>query len=401
MDGKTKIIAALWFFQVANYLDRVAISFAGPSIMADLSLDLARFGVVLSCFGIGYFLAQVPGGLLADRWGAKPLLIIAPLFWALFTGMTGLVAGVAGFIAVRTCFGLSEGISNACCYKVIGDHFDAERRARAIGFWATAFAVGPAFAGPLVSALLAAHGWRSVFFLMAAPALVAALVNARYIPARRAERTGIVPAGAEGSFAAALRQPALWLMSIVYFAFNIAYWGYLSWMPSYLAQAHHVDIKALGLVGGIPYIAALGGLLLAGWLASGPCLRHRAPLLLGSYLSAGAFLYLAYEAPSLPLSLAGLSGAAFFLYGGLSPFGAIVLDLAPARCRAAYAGIVNTAGQVGGATAPVVVGFLVGVSGNFSSGFGLMIGSLVLAAAGLLGATRLTATPSGSALPAR
>src|SRR3546814_9359270 len=80
--------------KTANDLDRVAISVAGPAIMASLSMGAKDFGVVLSSFGVGFLMAQIPGGLLSDRFGARPMLVIASLLWALFTGLTGLVSTV-------------------------------------------------------------------------------------------------------------------------------------------------------------------------------------------------------------------------------------------------------------------------------------------------------------------
>lgn len=386
MDTKTKVVAAVWFFQVANYLDRVAMSFAGPSMMKSLSMDPGTFGIVLSSFGVGYFLSQIPGGLLADRWGARAIMVIGPIFWALFTGATGLVSTLIGFVVVRACFGVAEGISNASCYKVIGDHFSSQERARAISVWATAFAVAPAFAGPLVGAILGDYGWQAVFFVMMIPALAAALVNYALIPAKADEPAGAAQSGHgdHASFGQVLQHPSLWLISLSYFAFNIAYWGYLSWMPTYLAREHHIDVKSIGLLAGIPYVFALVGMMIAGWLGSGPLYRYRPQLLVGMYLCAGLSLYFAYIADSLAMSLAGLSAAAFFIYGGFGPLGAILLDLAPERYRAAYSGAVSTAGQFGGVAAPVIIGFLVNATGTFASGFGFMIVGLCVSAACLL-----------------
>ena len=389
MTTKSKVLAALWLFQVVNYLDRVAISFAGPSIMKSLSLGPQQFGIVLGSFSVGYFLAQIPGGLLADRWGAKALLVIAPLFWALFTGTTGLVAGIAGFVVVRACFGLAEGVSNAACYKVIGDNFTSQERAGAAAIWVTAFAVAPAFAGPLVGSLLTSHTWQTVFMLLAIPGLLVALVNFLAIPSK----VGRPASGAEPTQKAEpamttlrtiVRHPALWIISIAYCCFNIAYWGYLGWMPSYLASAHGINVKSMGLLGGIPYIFAIAGLILSGWLATTVLYRFRPHLLGASYVLAALSLYLAYSATTLTSSLAGLSAAAFFLYGGLSPFGAILLDLAPENARAAYSAFCSTVGQIGGAGAPVVIGFLVGASGNFAGGFAFMVIALCVGAASML-----------------
>ena len=383
MDTKTKVVVAVWFFQVANYLDRVAMSFAGPSMMKSLSMDPGTFGIVLSSFGIGYFLSQIPGGLLADRWGTRAIMVIGPIFWALFTGATGLVVTLVGFVVVRACFGVAEGISNASCYKVIGDNFSSQERARAVSIWATAFAVAPAFAGPLVGTILGDYGWQAVFFLMMIPALAAAVVNHKLIPAKPAEPAGVAQAGhgEHASFGQVLRHPSLWLISLSYFAFNIGYWGYLSWMPTYLSLEHHINVKSIGLLGGIPYVFALVGLMIAGWLGSGALYRHRLQLLVVMFFCAGLSLYFAYTADTLPMSLAGLSAAAFFIYGGFGPFGAILLDLAPERYRAAYSGVVSTAGQLGGVAAPVAIGFLVSATGTFASGFGFMIVGLCVSAA--------------------
>ena len=154
MRGKYQIVVAVWLLQVVNYIDRVVIGFAGPSMMQSLHIEPKTFGVLLSSFAVGYFVSQIPGGMIADRLGVRPILIIGPLFWALFTGLTGLVASVAALIVVRLCFGMAEGVANAATYKVIGDNFDARGRARAVSVWVTAFALAPALAGPTVGMLV-------------------------------------------------------------------------------------------------------------------------------------------------------------------------------------------------------------------------------------------------------
>jgi MFS family permease len=92
-----------------NYLDRVNISVAAPSMMKSLAIDPGLFGFVLSAFTIGYATMQMPGGILADRFGARAVLVCAPVLWSIFTGLTGLVESAAALVAVRFCFGLAEG----------------------------------------------------------------------------------------------------------------------------------------------------------------------------------------------------------------------------------------------------------------------------------------------------
>ena len=379
------VVFALWLMILVNYLDRVAMSFAGPAIMKSMSLTPAEFGIVLSSFGIGYCLAQIPGGLLADKWGARALLIIGPILWAIFTGATGLVSTLAGFVIVRVCFGMSEGFSNSSVYKTIGENFESKQRARALGICSTAIALAPAFAGAFVGKLVGAYGWQTMFLLMMVPSLLVALVNYWLIPAKPA--TSLAPpvssepgSDEDASFRHVLGRRSLWVLSLAAFAWNIGYWGYLGWMPSYLALGRHIDLKTIGALAGIPYVFAFFGLLFGGWL--GTALHRYCPqLVVGCFLATGLSLFFAYQAETLPLALTGLSSAAFFLFGSHGPIGKIVLDLAPERHRATYVGVFNTSGQLGGAIAPAVIGFLVSATGTFASGFGFMIAALCVAAA--------------------
>lgn len=385
MNSKIRIIVALWLWMLVNYLDRVAISFAGPAIMKSLSLSPASFGIVLSSFGIGYLLSQIPGGLIADRWGAKIVLVVGPLFWALFTGLTGLVSTLAAFVVVRVLFGISEGLSVPSLHRLVGDRFEPRERARALAIGLSALAIAPAVAGPFVGKLVAAFGWQTMFFLMMIPALLAGLTSYALIPAAAPAPVTADPeqAGRAGSIRAVLLQRSFWLMAGSYCCYNVAFWGYLGWMPSYLALAHHIDLKAAGPIAGIPYIFAFLGLLFWGWLGTGPFHHRRPQLITCSLLLAGASLFVAYRADTLAQSVAGLSSAAFFLYGCQGSLGAVILDLAPPALRGTYIGIVSTAGQIGGLLAPGIVGLLVNATGSFSSGFTFMALALCAAATGM------------------
>ena len=398
-----RVIFALWFLSFVNYLERVTISFAGPAIMKSLHMSPAAFGIVLSSFGIGYLMAHIPGGLLSDRLGSRALLTVGPLFWALFTGATGLVATMAGFVAVRVCLGLSEGISSTSIYKTLGDNFAPEKRSRALAIASTAIPLAPALAGTLIGKLTVAYGWPKMFFIMAAPALVVSGVCYLLIPARRTARSSPPVSGPQEStllLKSLVTRPSLWILSLAAFAWNIPYWGFLGWMPSYLALARHIDLKAIGPLASMPYIGAFFGLLVGGWLGSTRLHKYCIQLVVAFFVGAAVSLFLAYQAQTLPLALAGLTGTAFFLFGSSGPVAKIVLDLAPEGARATYVGFYNTVAQVGGVLAPALIGFLVSATGSFASGFGFMVASLCAAAALLLVLTSPRLVPLSPVSPA-
>ncbi len=381
MRGKLSVIFAVWLLQVVNYMDRVVVGFAGPSMMKSLAIEPKTFGIVLSSFAFGYFLSQVPGGVSADRWGARSVFVVGPLFWALFTGITGLVTSALALIAIRFLFGVAEGVSNAATFKVLGDNFAEKDRGRAVGLWVTSLAFAPAVTGPIVGSLLQSYGWQEVFLLMALPAVLTAIVSYALIPAGRTAPAHDGEArGPAASYRKLLREPSLWLISGAYALWNVAFWGVLGWMPSYLALERHIDIRTSGMLGGLPYLFGLIGGVVAGLLCSGPFLRHRPHLLAGVYVLAAGSLWLAFAADTLAGSIAALSVATACIYAGLSTFGVLVLDLSPPDMRAAYSGTVSTVGQLGSIVVPVVIGYLVSDTGSFASGFVFMSGALLIAA---------------------
>lgn len=394
MSPRYQALVAVWLFQIVNYLDRASISFAGPTMMKSLGLDAQDFGVVLSSFAVGYLLAQIPGGMLTDRWGTKVIFVAAPLLWAACTGGIGLAAGVVGVIVARFCLGLAEGIGNAAIFKLIGDLFPSRDRARIAGLWATSFAVAPAFGGPLVAYLLITFDWRVAFVVLAVPAIAVAALCAFVLPGKAASAMAVAAGPARTPFSELVKQPSLWFLAFTYMFFNVGYWGYNGWMPSYLAAAHHIDLKSVGLVGGIPYVFGILGLLVLGWIAGAQLYAYRAQLWAASFIMAGGFLYGAFQAESLTFSLVGLSGAAFFLYGSLALFAGILIDYAPEDSRASFAALATTAGQFGGVVAPLVIGYLVKATGGYGGGFAFMIITLVIAAAAALGLA--TIRPAGT-----
>jgi MFS family permease len=382
VNAQRGVVSALWFLFLVNYLDRVALSFAGPSIMKSLHMTPTDFGVVLGSFGIGYLLAQLPGGLLADRIGARAMLVISPLLWAVFTGLTGLATTIAVFVAVRICFGFSEGLSNTSAYKVVGEHFAPKGRARAVALNNTAIPLAPLFAGILVGKLVGAYGWQMMFFLMTIPAVLAALVTFSLIPGKPTyvAKPGELPAGENATLGQLFAMPSLRILCLACFAWNIPYWGFLGWMPSYLALARHIDLKSVGMLAAVPYLFAFLGMVIVGWLGSTVLHRRCSELIAICFLGGAGGLYFAFQAETLTYCLVGLSITAFFLFATLGPVGKTALDLAPERRRAAFVGIYNSVGQVGSIVAPPIIGFLVTKTGTFATGIGFMIGASIVAA---------------------
>lgn len=112
------VLFAAW---VIDYILRLVIVLALPSIEEEFGLNKTEGGLILTAFFIAYAVCQVPGGFLADRFGAKRTMLAALLLWSVFTGLTGLTVSFA-MLVVRVLFGISEGIFPGETYpRGIGD----------------------------------------------------------------------------------------------------------------------------------------------------------------------------------------------------------------------------------------------------------------------------------------
>ena len=127
---------------VVTYVDRVNISVTARHMMPAFGLTDQQMGWVFSAFVAGYALFQIPGGWLADRWGARIILTGALIWWSVCTAFTAVVAtshladmlGVVGaLIAVRFALGLGEAVALPSFNRAVANWMPADSRGIGIG----------------------------------------------------------------------------------------------------------------------------------------------------------------------------------------------------------------------------------------------------------------------------
>jgi MFS family permease len=363
------------------YFDRINLPQASSAIMASLHLNKAQWGVVLAAFTLGYGLMQAPGGHLADRFGSRRLLIAAIIVWSVFTGLTGLATSMLILVGIRFIFGVGEGLENGAQFKLVGEHFPPKQRAFANSLFLSALALGPAIGTPLATWQVVAFGWRSMFGIFAGIGLIVGIVLLVFLPKEaRLNSNSTAGGGEETGFLASLRHPTSWLCACGYLLFNVAFWGFLSWVPTYLREDRHIPLAKSGLIGSLPYFAGIVGMAIAGYLGSS-FLAHRKPVLVAAcYLGASFGLLVALSAHETNLCVFGLCIGGFFLYGVFGPFWAIAIDLAPPTARGVFTGSVNCCGQIGAFSSQIIIGLLANQMKSFTGAILFMIAALTLGA---------------------
>ena len=212
-----------------------------PYIGKDLNLTKTEMGMVMSAFFVGYTVFQIPGGILVDKFGARRVMTVAIAIWSVFTGVTGMVGSLFQMLLSRVLFGVGEGPYPAASMKSIALWFEPSKRAFATSVILSSNSVGPAIAPVIAVYLMSLWGWRGAFYSLVIPGLILAVLIARYVTdhpnAEHKKENGDAPAAPAYTFWQVAAEPAVWKSTIMFFFYNIAGWGFKSWLPTYLVSA--------------------------------------------------------------------------------------------------------------------------------------------------------------------
>ena len=200
------------------------------------------------------------------------------------------------------------------------------------------------------------------------------------------EDPGIVSLSASGqekpTFGQLMRQPILWQMVIIWFAFDITYWGFVSWLPSYLIKGRGFSLAELGLLGSLPFFVGTVALIIGGFFSDNLKAKgvHRKWIFIPTCAIAAIALYVTFKAETVTGSVTAQCVAAFFLFLAFAAFWGIVVDSIPPAIMGAGSATVNFGGQMAGIVAGWAVGKLIDLNGgSFEWAFFFLMGGTILA----------------------
>jgi sugar phosphate permease len=374
------ICLLLFLTWLMSYIDRSLMPMALPLIAQEFHLSPTVMGVVISAFFVGYASMQIPGGILADKFGPRKMMTTGVALWSIFSVLTGAATSLTNLIWVRVLFGLGEGIHPPAAFKALSNWFNSAERGRASGLVMSSNTIGPMVAPIIFAVLMGAYGWRNAFFLVSIPGFLIAFAVYWYLrdqPAEHPHMTAreLAEIGEEEnhdvvSFRELLRYKALWQLFFIYMAWDVTWWGFQAWLPSYLLKERGFTFIATGAVAGLPFAAGFIGILAAAYISD----RTRKPrLVLASVLLGDAiFMLLTATAGSATTAVVFLTATGFFLPAVHGPFWSLFMDLLPSRVIGASSGFLNTGGQIAGIASPVIIGALIQFTGHYEAGFTFM-----------------------------
>ncbi|HEX4985251.1 MAG TPA: MFS transporter [Burkholderiales bacterium] len=385
-----------------NYLDRTVLGIAAPKLREELAIDAATMGLVFSAFSWTYAAMQIPGGIFLDRFGSRLTYFLSLTSWSVATLLHGLAFNVASLLGFRFALGVSEAPCFPTNSRVVATWFPQQERAFATAIYTFGEYVGLAFLSPLLFWILAAFGWRALFFTVGIAGVLFGLVWWRAYrephesTASKAELDHIAAGGGllarkgeELRFRWALvgrllRYRQLTGICIGQFAGNSTLVFFLTWFPTYLAAERHMGWIKIGFFAVLPFIAASVGVLAGGWWSDRLLRRGRSanvarklPIITGLLLASTIVAANYVDSDAVVIAILSL---AFFAQGMAALGWTLVSDIAPRGLLGLTGGIFNFAANLAGIVTPLVIGFIVAATGSFVGAL-TFIGAVALAGA--------------------
>jgi putative MFS transporter len=393
------IIATAWFF---DSVDLGVMTFVLGSIKTEFGLSAAQTGLLASSSFLGMLIGAATAGMLADRFGRKPVFQLSMVFWGVGSLMCGLSQTVDQLMSCRILLGFGMGMEFPIGLAMVSEIVPARSRGRYVaileGFWPLGFVA----AGLVAYAFLPTIGWRGIFVALAVPAVFVFIVR-RFVPesprwledAGRLDEADAVTSSFEARVLRASKRDclpqvpdhprleprgersaafaeiwsgiyarrtamlwALWLFAL------LGYYGLTSWLGALLQQAGY-DVTKSVLYTVLISLAGIPGFVFSAWLLEAWGRKPTCVLMLAGS-AASAYLYgqtAILHAPVAQLIATGLC-MQFFLFGMWSVLYAYTPELYPTRSRATGAGCASSFGRIGSLVGPYVVGVLLPVTGQ-------------------------------------
>lgn len=375
--SRNVILALLFLGWSLGNLDRYIMNYAVVSITGDLQLDASSTGIILSAFFLGYAIMQIPGGWLADKFGAKRVLLMAVITWSIFTGLTAIAWSLTAMIVIRFLFGIGEGGFQPSSSKIIATIFPKEERGRAMSIMLTSGGIVSLIVPLLAAYLLGTIGWRMMFIIIGAIGAIIAFIYWKYIqlPKDEAATAGTENTTNKVNFKELLKTPLMWNLIIAYFCIYAVNWGLVSWIPTYLQKNRGLDLMSIGWAQTIPAITTIIGVYGSGYIIDK--LPKGMEKVLGSISCAviGLLLYLMFTAKTVTLFIGYQTVVSIFIAFVITLLPVIVLKKLPSSITGSAMGIANTGGQLAGFVTPMAIGFMVDAfNGSFDAAFWMLIG---------------------------
>jgi MFS family permease len=321
-----------------SIMDRQLVAILVEPIRKEFVLQDWHMGLLSGfAFAIFYTVLGVPLARLADRNNRVTIIGVSLLVWSAFTGLTGLARTFVHLLIARVGVAVGEAGCNPAAYSLIGDYFEARRRATALSIFHMGGYIG-SFLGLLLGGWIGhTYGWRAAFLLVGLPGIAVALLMKLTLRELPRGFSDPVRAVAEPPPVGQVVRALLTKTSFRHLAFaaalhNFAVYGVGNWYAAFLMRSHGMNVAKAGTILAIcTVIGGAAGTYLGGMLSDRLAARRHESryylwvpalsLIVGFPLSQGVLLFddtsivIALLTPVVMCSAASLAPSIAATYG--------------------------------------------------------------------------------------
>jgi MFS family permease len=306
---------------------------------------------------------------------------------------------LAAMLAARAVLGFGEGATFPIATRAMCEWLPERRRAFAQGVTHSSSRLGAAVTPPLVAWLIALITWRGSFVVLGIVSLVWALAWAVYFRDNPADHVNITAKELESLPPFVVRDrkadPVPWLslarrmapVTVVYFCYGWTLWLYLAWIPSFFLHSYHLDVKNSALFSSGVFFAGVVGDTLGGVVSdrilskTGDRIMARRNLVVAGFICSLQCMLLIFFVRSVSAAVICLSLGFFFAEFTIGPMWAVPMDIAP-QFSGSASGLMNIGSPLAAIVSPVVFGYVIDKTGNWTLPFLgsisiLLVGSIV------------------------
>ncbi|MDT8851479.1 MFS transporter [Pantoea dispersa] len=410
---------ALMFF--INFLDRTAISFAGPNGMTqDLGLSALQFGLASGIFFIGYILLEVPSNLALHKFGARRWLARIMISWGIVSLLFTWVSSVEGLYTLRLLLGIAEAGFFPGAILYLSLWVPARHRSKILSLFYLAQPLTVVFGAPLAASLIEQHGlfglegWRVMFMGVSLPAILIGIValfwlvdsprQAKWLnddeknwliaelEAEHQHKQGQHP----HSVRSVMGNSRVWMLCLIYFGFIYGLYALAFFLPTIIAGFQQqfgttFNVMQKGLITGVPYLIA--AVVMFFWsrdAARRGCKTwHIAIPAVAGGVSVPLALYM--DSPFTTILVIAVTASAIF--AALPNFWTLPTQFLTGASAAAAIALINTLGNVAGFSAGYITGALHDATHSYVLPMFVVGGFMLLSAVLMLFLNRRRAQP--------
>ncbi len=356
-----------------------------------------QLALISMLFMIAYGISQLISGKVYDKIGTRKGFVLSAVLWGASDALAALSTGFKSLTGFRMALGLGEAGPWPGTTKSNAEWFPLKERALAQGLFGAAASCGSILAPIIIPLIYLAFGWKWTFVIVGSLGILWVLpwllINKKgpkehpwitdeereYILSGQPEAK--VTNDKSKSWGELLRDKRNYSLILGRFFLDPIWWMFVTWLPIYLMENFHLDIKQVAFSAWVPYVGAMVGSILGGWfsgwlVSKGKTLNYsrKLAMVLGACIILPA-MFFAAKAPSVLVAVVMMA----FVLGGfqfvMTNIQTLASDLHTGKTVGSLAGIGGAAAVCGTVSCMYFVPMLT-ATGNWT-GFFVLLAALV------------------------